>query len=151
MYCIVTIALWGFFLMDLHNAGFNINSCGPPINCKSLKENNEATEMAAVHETGPRTKHIINIKYRHFTEVTNELFIKIYRIDTKRNQANIFIKSWYESTWKYNWTFLICIQPIPILHRLRRIVSRTAIASVNSFIDTTLNHKQYESRKILNW
>ena len=77
--------------MDLHNAGFNINRCGPLINCKTLKENNGVTEMAAVHETGPRTKHI-NIKYNHFSEVTNELLIKIYRIDTKRNQANIFIK-----------------------------------------------------------
>jgi hypothetical protein len=56
--------------------------------------------MASTPKIRPRTKHI-NIKYHHFRESVHQGIIRIERIDTTQQQADIFTKPLMERIFIY--------------------------------------------------
>ena len=59
--------------------------------CKCFEDNTGALELATVPKLRQRTKHI-DIVYHHFQEHVRKKKVKIHRIDTKYQIANIFTK-----------------------------------------------------------
>ena len=59
--------------------------------CKCFEDNTGALELATVPKLRPRTKHI-NIVYHHFREHVRKKKVKINRIDTEDQIADIFTK-----------------------------------------------------------
>ena len=55
------------------------------------EDNRDALELARELKFRPRMKHIAT-KYHHFRNTITKGHIKIFSIDTKEQQANIFIK-----------------------------------------------------------
>jgi hypothetical protein len=56
--------------------------------------------MSTVHKTRPRTKHIY-IKYHHFRELVKDGSIKLVKIDTKQQQADILTKPLEANAFEY--------------------------------------------------
>jgi hypothetical protein len=82
---------------ELQQARFNFNHNIPIVGCKAFEDNNGALEMATVHKMRPRTKHI-NIKHHHFREVVREGKIKLEKIHTTQQQADIILTKPLEET-----------------------------------------------------
>ena len=78
-------------VLELKNAGFDMNTAVPKIHCKVFEDNSGALEMARTPKMRPRTKHI-NIKYHHFREAVENGKVSIHDIDTKDQLADIFTK-----------------------------------------------------------
>eukprot|EP00957_Ditylum_brightwellii_P118408 9031084-Ditylum_brightwellii.AAC.1 len=56
--------------------------------CTVFEDNTGCIELAKCPRTRPRTKHI-SIKYYHFRKKVKEGLIKVLKIDTKDQQADI--------------------------------------------------------------
>ncbi|MEJ2116200.1 MAG: Ty1/Copia family ribonuclease HI, partial [Gammaproteobacteria bacterium] len=65
-----------------------------------FEDNNGALELATAPKMRPRTKHIA-IKYHHFREHVKRGTIKIQRVDTKEQLADIFTKPLPRDTFQY--------------------------------------------------
>jgi transposase len=62
--------------------------------------------MATVHKMRPLTKHI-NIKYHHFCEAVREGKIKLEKIHTTQQQADILTKPLEETAFEHIRKLLI--------------------------------------------
>ena len=63
----------------------------PLVRCTAFEDNSGAIELAKAPKLRPRTKHI-NIKYHHFRDAVGKGDIKIEKIDTKDQLADIGTK-----------------------------------------------------------
>ena len=63
----------------------------PLVRCTAFEDNSGAIELAKAPKLRPRTKHI-NIKYQHFRDAVDKGDIKIEKIDTKDQLADIGTK-----------------------------------------------------------
>jgi hypothetical protein len=79
------------YLCELRENGFKFNNDKNEIKCKAFEDNEGALEMARSPKFRPRTKHI-NIKYHHFHEAIETGKIKMLKIGTLDQQADIFTK-----------------------------------------------------------
>ena len=61
------------------------------IRCKLFEDSMDAEELANVPKNRPRTKHIA-VKYHHFREAVNNGILKVKRVDTTNQLADIFTK-----------------------------------------------------------
>ena len=75
--------------MKLH--GFKIHHTVPNVKCEVFEDNSGALEMARTHKFRPRTKHI-NVKLHHFRDYVSWGDIKITKVDTKSQLADILTK-----------------------------------------------------------
>ena len=64
----------------------------PRFKCTAFEDNQGAIEIANAEKQRPRTKHI-NIKYHHFKEAVRSGAIKVRKIDTKDQLADIGTKA----------------------------------------------------------
>jgi hypothetical protein len=85
---------------ELRQAGFDYNRERPKIFCTVFKDNSGALELAKTPKMRPRTKHI-NVKYHHFREHVADGTVKIFKIPTEEQQADIFTKGLPENTFVY--------------------------------------------------
>ena len=69
----------------------NITTKPPKIHCTLFEDNVGAETLAKAPKMNPRTKHIA-IKYHFFREAVKSNILKISRIDTKNQLADIFTK-----------------------------------------------------------
>ena len=69
-----------------------INVAEPDIKCTVFEDNKGAEELAKVHKSRPRTKHIA-VKYHHFRQAVKDKILHITRINTKDQKADIFTKA----------------------------------------------------------
>ena len=69
----------------------NIITKAPMIHCTLFEDNIGAETLAKAPKMNPRTKHIA-IKYHFFREAVKNKTLKITRIDTKNQLADIFTK-----------------------------------------------------------
>ncbi len=65
-----------------------------------FEDNNGALELAIEPKYRPRTKHIA-IKYHHFREHVKNKSIKVKKIDTKEQLADIFTKPIEKHQFEY--------------------------------------------------
>ena len=79
---------------------FSLDSKQPTIKCTLFEDNNGAIELATAPKMRPRTKHIA-LKYHHFREHVRNGTVKIQRIDTAEQIADIFTKPLPESVFEY--------------------------------------------------
>ena len=79
---------------------FSLDSKQPTIKCTLFEDNNGAIELATAPKMRPRTKHIA-LKYHHFREHVRNGTVKIQRIDTAEQIADIFTKPLPESGFEY--------------------------------------------------
>ena len=79
----------------LVNAVCNALKCDivhdPKMHSKVFEDNNGALQLGRAPRITPRTKHY-NIKYHFFREQVKDGKIKLYKIDTKKQLADIFTK-----------------------------------------------------------
>ena len=68
--------------------------------CKLFEDNNGALELARAPKYRPRTKHIA-LKYHHFRSFVKCGYVKVSRIETKEQLADIFTKPLPDVTFKY--------------------------------------------------
>lgn len=68
-----------------------IKNPNPNYFCKVFEDNSGAIDIATNHKYRPRTKHIA-VKFHHFHQYTNYGLIKISKIDTKDQEADILTK-----------------------------------------------------------
>jgi hypothetical protein len=85
---------------ELHKNGFKYDNQTPVLYCTVFEDNNGAMEMASTPKMRSQTKHI-NIKYHHFREAVHQGIIRIKRIDTTQQQADIFTKPLMERIFIY--------------------------------------------------
>ena len=64
----------------------------PKVKCKLFEDNSGAVELANVPKMRPRTKHI-NTKYHHFRSYVAKGFIKVLKIGTEEQLADILTKN----------------------------------------------------------
>jgi hypothetical protein len=64
----------------------------PTVRCKLFEDNTGAIELANVPKMRPRTKHI-NTKYHHFRAYVAQGFIKVLKIGTEEQLADILTKN----------------------------------------------------------
>ena len=69
----------------------NIPDADLVITCTSFEDNIGAEELAKVPKNRPRTKHIA-VKYHHFREASSNGILKVVRVDTTNQLADIFTK-----------------------------------------------------------
>ena len=69
----------------------NIITKAPNVNCTLFEDNIGAETLAKAPKMNPRTKHIA-IKYHFFREAVKSNILRIRRIDTKKQLADIFTK-----------------------------------------------------------
>ena len=77
---------------EMKNKGFNIGSTQPRVHCKVFEDNSGALEMATIHKTRPRTKHM-NCQVHHFRHHVNTGEITIHPISTDDQPADMLSKS----------------------------------------------------------
>ena len=80
-------------ILDIPQAELNIH-------CTLFEDNIGAEELAKVPRNRPRTKHIA-VKYHHFREVVRKGHLKVTRVDTTEQLANIFTKALAKKPLKY--------------------------------------------------
>ena len=78
----------------------------PVFKCRVFEDNNGAICIATEEKVRPRTKHI-NIKYHHFKEAVKKGKVKIEKIDTKEQLADIGTKALDPQTFEYLRKILI--------------------------------------------
>ena len=64
----------------------------PEFRCAVFEDNNGCIELAKCPRMRPRTKHIA-IKYHHFRNKVEEGVIRVLRVDTKEQQADLLTKN----------------------------------------------------------
>ena len=69
----------------------NLPSKTPTVKCRVFEDNSGAVEIASVHKYRPRTKHL-NIRLHHFRDYVTNGLIKICKIDTDDQMADILTK-----------------------------------------------------------
>jgi hypothetical protein len=79
------------YLEELKMDGFQFNTTENKIICKAFEDNECALEMARSSKFRPQTKHI-NIKYHHFHDAIESGKIKMFKIGTLDQQADILTK-----------------------------------------------------------
>ena len=70
----------------------NIPEAELNIQCTLFEDNRGAEELAKVPKSRPRTKHIA-VKYHHFRSAVKNGILKVTRVDTKDQLADIFTKA----------------------------------------------------------
>ena len=65
-----------------------------------FEDNIGAEELAKVPKNRPRTKHIA-VKYHHFREAVRKVHLKIIRVDTTEQLADIFTKALAKKPLEY--------------------------------------------------
>lgn len=78
----------------------NILPLIPQVRCTLFEDNVGAETLAKSPKMTPRTKHIA-IKYHHFREAVSSGILKIKRVDTKEQLADIFTKATTAQTFRY--------------------------------------------------
>lgn len=78
-------------LREMKQYGFKIPHTTPDVKCEVFEDNSGALEMARTHKFRPRTKHI-NVKLHHFRDYVSRGDIKITKVDTKDQLADILTK-----------------------------------------------------------
>jgi hypothetical protein len=76
---------------EMKEQGFDMQATRPKIHCRAFEDNSGAIEIATVHKTRPRTKHI-NVAYHHFRSYVNSGDITVHDIDTSLQRADMFTK-----------------------------------------------------------
>ena len=69
----------------------NFKAQTPVVKCTAFEDNAGALELANAPRMRPRTKHI-NIKYHHFRDYVEQGKIKIEKVDTKEQLADLGTK-----------------------------------------------------------
>jgi hypothetical protein len=77
---------------EMKSHGFGCQATQPKVHCRTFEDNTGAIEIATVHKTRPRTKHI-NVAYHHFRSYVTSGDISVHDIDTTPQRADIFTKS----------------------------------------------------------
>jgi hypothetical protein len=77
---------------EMQAFGFDCHATAPKVHCRAFEDNSGALEMATVHKSRPRTKHI-NVGFHHFRSFVNSGAITIHDIDTTQQRADIMTKS----------------------------------------------------------
>ena len=85
-----TITLMRLF-KELEKRIPNFDALPPLVRCTAFEDNSGAIELAKAPKLRPRTKHI-NIKYHHFREHVSQGKIRIEKIDTKDQLADLGTK-----------------------------------------------------------
>jgi hypothetical protein len=91
-------------LKEMKRKKFPIRSTIPNVHCKVFEDNSGALEMANVHKTRPRTKHL-NVKLHHFRDYVTRKEISINPIDTSMQLADYLTKA-------VNWVTLTRLRPL---------------------------------------
>jgi hypothetical protein len=78
-------------LKEMKREGFNLKVTRPRVHCKVFEDNSGAVELATVHKTRPRTKHL-NVKYHHFRHHVDSGEIEIASIRSDEQQADLLTK-----------------------------------------------------------
>jgi hypothetical protein len=78
----------------------------PKVHCKLFEDNSGAVELANVPKMRPRTKHI-NAKYHHFRHHVSDGLIKVLKISTNDQVADILTKNLNETLF-IKFRKLIC-------------------------------------------
>jgi len=76
---------------EMRVEGFGMMATTPTVYCKVFEDNSGAVELATVHKTRPRTKHL-NVKYHHFRQFVDDGSIKVQGIGTDEQQADLLTK-----------------------------------------------------------
>jgi predicted nucleotidyltransferase len=79
-------------LKELKKKKFPVPSTIPNVHCKVFEDNSGALEMATVHKSRPRTKHL-NVKLHHFRDYVTRKEISIHSIDTSMQLADYLTKA----------------------------------------------------------
>jgi hypothetical protein len=91
-------------LKEMKKRKFPIRSTIPNVHCKVFEDNSGALEMAKVHKSRPRTKHL-NVKLHHFRDYVTRKEISINPIDTSMQLADYLTKA-------VNWVTLTRLRPL---------------------------------------
>ena len=91
----------------------NIPDADLVIKCTLFEDNMGAEELAKVPKNRPRTKHIA-VKYHHFREAVSKGILKVVRVDTTNQLADIFTKP---------------LARLPLQHLRSKIIGWTAMLS----------------------
>jgi hypothetical protein len=71
--------------------GFEMEATTPTVHCRAFEDKSGAIELATVHKTRPRTKHL-NVKYHHFRQFVDDGTIEVNTISTDHQQADLLTK-----------------------------------------------------------
>jgi hypothetical protein len=71
--------------------GLDMRATTPTVHCRAFEDNSGAIELAMVHKTRPRTKHL-NVKYHHFRQFVDDGTIAVEAISTEKQQADLLTK-----------------------------------------------------------
>ena len=86
---------------EMKSHGFNVPTPGPPkVTCRVFEDNAGALELANNPKLQPRTKHIA-IPYHHFRHHVAAGTIKIKKISTQHQVADLFTKPLPLATFRY--------------------------------------------------
>jgi len=77
---------------EMKTKGFDIGSTVPKVHCKVFEDNSGALEIATIHKTRPRTKHM-NCQVHHFRHYVDSGEITIHPIGTDDQSADMLSKS----------------------------------------------------------
>jgi hypothetical protein len=78
-------------LKEMQAEGFAVTVTKPQVHCRVFEDNSGAIELATVHKTRPRTKHL-NVKYHHFRHHVDSGEIEIASIKSDEQQADLLTK-----------------------------------------------------------
>jgi hypothetical protein len=77
-------------LKEMQEYGFRVHPTMTKVHCRVFEDNSGALEMAKIHKSRPRTKHI-NAKLHHFRSYVGK-YISIHNIGTHDQPADILTK-----------------------------------------------------------
>jgi hypothetical protein len=78
---------------EMKAQGFNCQATHPKVHCRAFEDKSGALEIATVHKSRPRTKHMVNVVYHHFRSYINSGDITVHDIDTTQQRADLMTKS----------------------------------------------------------
>jgi hypothetical protein len=78
-------------LEEMKGEGFDVVVTKPQVKCRVFEDNSGAIELATVHKTRPRTKHL-NVKYHHFRHHVDSGEIEVVSIKSEEQQADLLTK-----------------------------------------------------------
>jgi hypothetical protein len=83
---------------EMKTEGFDMQATTPTVHCHAFEDNSGAVELAMVHKTRPRTKHL-NVKYHHIRQFVDDGTIVVEAISTELQQADVLTKPLPENTF----------------------------------------------------
>jgi hypothetical protein len=90
-------------VMEMKNQGLIDREIAPQVYCKAFEDNSGAFEMARMHKMRPRTKYL-NTKWHHFRSYVTSGLIRIFKVATIDQWADIFTKPLDEATFlRFRW------------------------------------------------